>query len=415
MTARLARALRVRAGEGPVVLPLLALMLVAWAGFAIGANGVESIFFTRFGPQFLPWMYIALALVTVPATLGVGAVLGRGDRRRVVAAFAPAMAVAVFALRGLAVASSAWVYPTLWLGMMVLWIVQGIAVWSVAGVVHDARQAKRLFPLYGAGVILGGALGGLATPPLAATIGAENLLLVWGASLVAAWPLCRVVLAAPARHRHPALRGHRPRPPRVLEEMREGFRTARSSPLLRRMSLAAVLVGFLYFTLTLPFAEAVTARYPDTDRLASFLGLFSGTANALALVVSLAAANRLFARFGVPAMVIVMPVVYLLGFGVVAVSASFATLIAFRLVQLVWVHGVYTTGWQALFGIVPPERRAQARTFVEGGPMQLGILISGAVLLLAQRLIADRTLFVVAAAVAAAAVLVCWWLRRAYG
>ena len=414
MTARLARVLRVRAGEAPVVLRLLALMLVAWAGFAIGANGVESLFFTRFGPRFLPWMFIALGLVTVPVTLGVSAVLGRRDRRRALVAVAPSTAVVVIALRAIAMASSSWIYPAMWLGMMVLWIVQGIALWSIAGTVHDARQAKRLFPLYGAGVILGGAIGGLATPALARAIGAENLVLVWAASLLAAWPLSAAALGAARRHRVP-LHARRPRAPRAFEEMREGYRAARSSSLLRRMSVAAVLLGFLYFTLSLPFAKAVTARYPDADALAGFLGLFSGTANAAALVVSLVAANRLFGRFGVPAMVLVMPVVYVLGFGVVAVSASFATLVAFRLVQLVWVHGVYTTGWQAVFGVVPPQRRAQARAFVEGGPMQLGIVMAGTVLLLAQRYLPDRTLFLVAAAVAVAAVLACRGVRRAYG
>jgi hypothetical protein len=44
--------LRVRPGEERTAFPLLALMLVAMAGSAMGANGVESLFFSRFGPRF---------------------------------------------------------------------------------------------------------------------------------------------------------------------------------------------------------------------------------------------------------------------------------------------------------------------------------------------------------------------------
>ena len=59
-----------------------------------------------------------------------------------------------------------------------------LAVWGLAGIVTDTRQAKRFFPLIGAGGVLGYVIGGLATKPLASAIGAPNLLLVWIVTLV---------------------------------------------------------------------------------------------------------------------------------------------------------------------------------------------------------------------------------------
>jgi hypothetical protein len=55
-----------------------------------------------------------------------------------------------------------------------LWTGVGAVTWGIAGAVHDTRQAKRLFPLYGSGLILGGAVGGFVTAPLAAALGAEK-------------------------------------------------------------------------------------------------------------------------------------------------------------------------------------------------------------------------------------------------
>jgi predicted MFS family arabinose efflux permease len=142
-------------------------MVVLWAGAAVGATGVESLFFARFGPENLPWMYIALGLITFPTTLAVAGLLGRSDPARALAALPLGMAVAAVAMRSALLSTGEWPFPVLWLSMMVLWIVQGTFVWGVAGTVHHARQAKRLFPLYAAGVILGNALGGHATAPLA--------------------------------------------------------------------------------------------------------------------------------------------------------------------------------------------------------------------------------------------------------
>ena len=45
------------------------------------------------------------------------------------------------------------------------------------------------------------------------------------------------------------------------------------------------------------------------------------------------------------------------------VTSAFGALLAFRFVQMVWVNGVWATGWQALFNVVPSEHRASIRSF----------------------------------------------------
>ena len=79
---RLQRALGIRRGEEAIVARVVAVMLVAWSGAVIGSSAAESLFFARFGPEYLPYMYIAVGLITFPVMLGISAVLARTDRRR---------------------------------------------------------------------------------------------------------------------------------------------------------------------------------------------------------------------------------------------------------------------------------------------------------------------------------------------
>ena len=62
---RLAQVLKVRPGEGRMVALLVGLMLFTSAGGSIGGNGIEALFFSRFGVQYLPYMYMALGAVTL--------------------------------------------------------------------------------------------------------------------------------------------------------------------------------------------------------------------------------------------------------------------------------------------------------------------------------------------------------------
>ena len=88
------------------------------------------------------------------------------------------MAVLLVGARIFLVLNLNWFYAVLWLGMNIFWIIQNLFTWGSAGLVCDGRQAKRLFPLFGVGGIVGLALGSLATGPLVNLIGTENLLLI---------------------------------------------------------------------------------------------------------------------------------------------------------------------------------------------------------------------------------------------
>jgi AAA family ATP:ADP antiporter len=413
---RVYRILKVRPGEGRTALRFLAFMTVLWTGFALGGAAVEALLFARFGPQALPFLYIAVGVSTFLWMTGMSMLLRRSDPNRFLASLPFAFAAIVLIMRALVEASSDLVYPALWILMMVMWTAQGFAVWALAGTLHDTRQAKRLFPLYGAGWILGSVLGGLATRPLALWIHAENLLLVWAACLVAAFLIARTLMGPGT-----TLLGHRRRGARdtnrdgPLRELADSLRLVRQSPLLSWMAGSLALFALLYFVLTLLFAEAATARFPAADQLAGFLGLFLGVSNAIGFVTALFVANRLFARFGLVTMVLTLPVIYLAGFILIGVTAAFSAVVAFRLIQVVWVNGIWAGGWQGLFNVVPAEPRHRVRTFMDGVPLQLGIVAAGILLIGAERILAPSQIALIGVGAAALATLAMWRARGAYG
>ena len=413
--SRAGRALKINPGEGRVAFRVLSMKFLAWSGFAIGGNAVEGLLFARFGPDALPYLFVGLGVTTAAVMLGVNVVLARPGPQRLLLLALPAMAVAILGMRALLLLHVRWLYPAMWLAMMVLWTGIGVVTWGIAGAVHDTRQAKRLFPLYGSGLILGTAVGGVATAPLAAWLGAENLLLLWAALEGASFLVARSALRAGGAqglrrrlHRAPSAA------PSIRSRVAEGARSVRASPLLRWMAVSLALFAVLYFCLSLIFARAATARFPDADRLAGFLGLFMGVSNVTALLVSLFLANRLYARFGLATAVLALPVIYFGGFGALAISMTFAPVLAFRFVQMVWVNGVWAGAWQAQYNVVPPERRDRTRAFIDGVALQAGVALAGVLLILAQTVLAARALAYIGLAAALMAIASAWKARRVY-
>jgi HEAT repeat protein len=407
---RLGRFLNVLPGEGRLAARLLALMVCVWAGFAIGANGIEGLLFARVGPDTLPYLYVALGIAAAAVMLALNVMLTRPRPERLLLVALLAAAVVVMALRGLLMLGQDWVYLVAWLVMMVLWTGGTVVIWGIVGAVHDTRQAKRLFPLYASGVILGTALGGMVTAPLARWTGAENLLLIWAAALAAGFLIGRQALAAagvsPRRLRRPAIT--------VRARGAEGLKAVRSSPFLRLLAVLIALLTVPYFSLSLLFAKGATARFPDADALAGFLGVFMGATSAAALLASLFGARRLGARFGVAPIILALPLVYLGGFAALLVSLAFLPLVAFRFLQMVWLDGMWEGAWQGLYNVVPPDRREAARAFVDGAALQAGVVLAGLTLILADRVRQPWVVAVFGLVFAGLAVAGALRLRRAY-
>lgn len=407
---RLADLFSIRPGEGRMAILLIGVMLFTSAGSAVGGTGIEALFFSRFGVQYLPYMYMVLGTVSFLTSLAITAMLGRLPKEALYVSMPLVLALVLVGER--LVTSFSWAYPVMWLGKEVMNSLIGLSIWGLAGALCDTRQAKRLFPLFNAGRIFGSVIGGLGTGLIVARFGTENLLLVWAASMFVAFVLGRALLGR-GRAQTPA-RKQRRRGPSLIKEMQQGYQFVRRSPLMQWVSVAAILFSTLFFSLALPFSKAATAQFADEDQLAGFLGLFNGLSTGAAFLTSLFFANRLFTRFGIMSMILAFPIIYLAGFGLLAAYDLFAVLVGFRFIQMLWLSGVADSAYQAMFNAVPAERRDQVRAFIGGVPEQAGTFIAGLVLVIGEQSMQSGQLYLIGLGAAVAATFVIWQAGRAY-
>ena len=146
---------------------------------------------------------------------------------------------------------------------------------------------------------------------------------------------------------------------------------------MRLVAVAYVLLAILGFSVTYPFLLAASDTFNSEADLATFLGLLSAATTATSFVVSLLLANRVYARFGVAGAALLLPIVYLGGFGLWLAAFSISTAAIFRFAQQVTQRGVSNAAWSAFYSVVPRERRAQVLAFNDGVPGQVGTILSG--------------------------------------
>jgi HEAT repeat protein len=403
------RAIGLRPGEGSTV-ALIALAFAALeAGRGFGEIGADTLVVSLLGPGALPYLFIGLGAVSLVAALAYGAGLGRLPRVRLLAGV-PFGAAAILVIERIAIATG---HPAaLGLAWLTVYAVGALGVtiaWTMAGSVFDSRQAKRLFPLCTAAAIAGSFVGTLSAGPVARAIGTESLIVleailltVLGLTIIGLWRTTSVRAPAPRRDRS------------LVADLRVGFDEVVRTPLLRLVALAYVLLAILLFSVTYPFLLAASETFPNEADLATALGLLSAGVTAASFVLSVAVAGRVYTRIGIAGAALLLPLVYVAGFGLWIVAFSFATAALFRFSQQATQRGLSNAAWTAFYNTVPNERRAQVLAFNDGVPGQIGTMLSGVLLLASGSLLARDQVFWLGLLTAIACTVVVALIRRGY-
>lgn len=378
------------------------------AGRGLGEVGVDTLVLSRFGPDILPMLYIGLGLVGLVASLGYGAALSRSSNER----FFPGLLVLLAAILGLewliALAGLELIFPLVWISVYGAGLLLLTAIWTVGSFAFDARQGKRLFPLLTSAAIVGSLTGFLAAIVVQRVVGAEALILAEALLFLGAAAL---LTGLGARIRPRRARGEAA--PTMGGALVAGAAYVATSPLMRLVAVAYVLLAILLFSLTFPFMRAMSEAFPGETELLTALAVLSAAVTMASFLVGTLLANRLFARLGLATVALALPIVYVLGFSLWIVRFTLTTAIVVRFAQQVTQRGLSNAAFSAFYNVIPAPRRGQVMAFMDGVPGQVGTMLSG-VLLIAATSLAVEQVFVMGLVGAAACAIVLVRARAAY-
>jgi len=406
---KFASLLNIRPEEERLVFLVAILFACIQAGQGMGDNAASALFLLRYGVDFLPYMYLFLGALTFITTLVYSTALGRFDNGKFFSSLI-AIFIGLLILERVAILFPfPLLYPVLWLTVNGVSMILGTFVWNLAGEVCDARQAKRLFPLFTSAGILGSVIGNAVTGSTARLLGTDNLLLLYAVLLGISFQLTRTIASGYFR-KDKAFKDKS----NLWNDLRAGFDFVRISPLLRLVAYTSILFSVLFFAVAFPFNKVVTASFTDEAGVAGFFGLFNSITTASTFLVSLLLASRIYTRLGIINGVFLMPLTYIFSFAVFAGFYDLNGAAIARFAQLVILSGIAGTAWNALFNVVPSQKRGQVLAFNNGVPSQIGVALSGILLIVADRWFTVQQIFLIGTVLAFVCGALIWQMRKAY-
>jgi AAA family ATP:ADP antiporter len=299
----------VRRGEGMRAGLMFATILLQIAAYTTTKAVRDAVFLTKFGLRELSWVMIGVAIVAgFLVSLFTRATAGL-QRNRLIFVTNSVIAVTLVAMApGLRLGWS-WLAWALYFWSAVFGLVIVAEFWLLANDLFNAREAKRLFPLIGAGAILGGVIGGGISGWLARPLGSPALLYVIAAMLVLA-----SFTAHLAWRLRPAEARAEANQPSAPPRFAEGLALLKKSSYLRLIAAMMVMMTICMTLVQWQYKGIAKNYFGDRrDDMTAFFGTLSAVLNLASFVIQLVGTPRILRRFGIGVGLRVLPTAFVVG------------------------------------------------------------------------------------------------------
>jgi AAA family ATP:ADP antiporter len=276
-----------------------------------------------------------------------------------------------------------------WLGIAGLFAVAQF--WSLANDLHERREGERLFGVIAVGGSLGAIAGAQIARWLIGPLGIYGIMALAAGLYLAAVPLLMLIRRS-HRRRRSASRAHPlPSPHETAAEIprsRHAFALVLHNRYLLLLGLLLLLSNLVNTQGEYILADAVTAHVrgqPEAARAASigrFYGTFYSVVNVAALLIQALLVSRLFKHAGIRALLFVLPVVALCGYGTIAFIPALAVISVVKAAENGFDYSLQNTLGQALFLPTSREDKYTGKAAVDTTFVRFGDLLAAALVFL---------------------------------
>jgi AAA family ATP:ADP antiporter len=322
----------------------------------------RSKYITDLGADNLPYVMLAAGFIIGILMTGYSWLMGRLPRRWALPIVQTGMAVFLLMFWFLFKTGANWVSVAFYVAGLILGVLLISQFWTLANIVYDPRQAKRLFGFIGGGAPLGG-IAGSAVASYANTIGSLNLILPGAALMGVSAVLVTFIIAREKIDADPVL----------AVKTEKGVSATEAFDLLRKskhLQIIALVISFAAIGASiidqqLNMAAQAAKGAQATDSITAFLATVGLWTSSIGFVIQIWLTSKIHRYLGIGFALMILPI----SLGSTAVvmllnGALWAPGLA-RVMDQSLRYTVDKTTREILFLPLPADIKLKAKSFVD--------------------------------------------------
>lgn len=346
--------LAIRKGERRPAWAAFSTLFALVASHSILETARDALFLAKVPATRLPWMFLAIAALSLVLLKGQERVTKdlRPERALALATLGVAGVTLAFYFLLPALGESGLYALYVWSGVLVTLVL--VHFWALVSDLFTITQAKRLYGFIGAGSVLGAIAGSGAASLLARVLPPERLVVIAGAGFGVA-ALLPGLFSAKAPAGRPA---SAPQP--LSGTLHLLLRDAYASRVTLTLLVASVCLTLADYVFKSKVAELV-----PKEELGAFLGTVYFGANLLSLASQVFLVSRVLRRTSLGAALAILPLLFVAAGTGIALTGSLASILALKATDGALRYSLHRTSAELLLVPFAEETRRRLKALVD--------------------------------------------------
>ncbi len=365
----LAPVAEIRREEGAGVVLMFAYSFLAMSAYNIIKPVTRSKYISDLGADNLPYVLLAAGLIIGVLMTGYSWIVSRLPRNGALPITQVGMAGLLIVFWSLFQAEARWASAAFYLMGLILGILLISQFWTVANLVYDPRQAKRVFGFIGGGAPLGGMAGSYVLQSLTPRIGTTNMLLISAAMLL----VCAVLVWRILRNNDAPAAATAAAAATIAPENEQGVSSAEAFALLRgsrHLKIIALVISFAavgaaIIEQQLNMAAEAAKGADQTDAITVFLAQVQLWTSAIGFFIQIWLTSRIHRFLGIGFALMVLPVSLGASAAVMLLNAALWAPGLARVLDQSLRYTIDKTTREILFLPLPGDVKLKAKSFVD--------------------------------------------------
>ena len=363
----------IKKDERKLVLILFVQFFAVVATSITGGTARDAYFLNLFDRSYLPLMFVAIAITMVIVINIYKRITDGKDIIQVITLGGVVFAVILLLIQisltrlftmfsageSIAALPEKWLIPFLFVFMEVIVSLSILQFWMLAGEIFDARQAKRLFSILGAGGSVAGMLAGYSLKPFVKTFGSEKLLY-----LTIFFILLYVFMGLLIKN-HRAPSDHNKTIKSQKDESKKKKTKFKFDPYLKSIAVLIGLAAFISKIIDYQFKMTAVQTFPLQDDLVSFFGTYYMATGAATIIMQFFITGVVLARFGILAGLLFLPISLAFGSSGFLMIPILVSVFLAKFSDQVFKFSINNASQEILWLPVPKERKKQAKPVID--------------------------------------------------
>ncbi|MBN2012636.1 hypothetical protein JW960_25125 [candidate division KSB1 bacterium] len=405
--------LGIQKGEGRITSIMFMYVFLLIATLLIVKPVRNSLFISHFGVAKLPYAFLSVALFAAIITHLYSKFMDRLHLNRLISltTWVSIGCLIGFWLLLRSQYQAGWFYYVFYIWVALYGAISTSQFWLIANYVFDARQAKRLFGVVGAGAICGGIFGGYLTKFLAPVTGTGNMLLICILFLIGCIFIIQYVWFHAARSHY--------RERRAMEKRSASSYAVGSNPFSiifrsRHLHYLSGIIGVSVIVANLvdyQFSAIASDVIQDKDQLTAFFGFWLSNLSIASLFVQLLFTTRVLKLLGVTTSLFFLPGGILIGALAILFQPALWSAILIKVSDGSFKQSINKAGLELLALPIPSIIKNRTKTFMDVFVDSIATGIGGILLIVLTSLL-GLPVSAISLLVIALVVVWCFWIVR---